>query len=196
MCNCFAEKLVLITDHIKPKLPEKYTDLNIDWEGYSFFMDGKPHVPVNPKVRIEYRGFKRNGDPKVNLTKDSVSMMARYCPFCGEDTKAVTKDDYEKLQLEWESIEFNPDDLDLTDRMREIRKLMDESPWMINPDNGEVVEEPAVETELQNKYDKLLVLIGERDELVDEVCSYGESNPTSSPQCVIDLVDKLKQGIE
>ena len=88
MCNCFDEKLVLIKAHIKPQLPEKHTDLNIEWEGYSFFTDGKPHVPVNPKVRIEYRGFKKNGDPKANLTKDSVSMLARYCPFCGEDTKA------------------------------------------------------------------------------------------------------------
>ena len=107
MCNCFAEKLILITDHIKPKLPEKYTDLNIEWEGYSFFLDGKPHVPVNPKVRIEYRRFKRDGEPKVNLTKDSVSMLARYCPFCGEDTKAdenpygISADD-SKL-YEWKS---------------------------------------------------------------------------------------------
>lgn len=87
MCKCFDEKLKLITDHVKGQLPEKHTDLNINWEGYSFFLDGKLHVPVNPRVRFEYRGFKKNGDPKANLTKDSLTMLARYCPFCGFDTK-------------------------------------------------------------------------------------------------------------
>lgn len=204
MCNCFAEKLVLITNHIKPELPEKYTDLNIDWEGYSFFMDGKPHVPVNPKVRIEYRGFKRNGDPKVNLTKDSVSMMARYCPFCGEDTKAAENPPkFNSSDLwEWKSQGFigYVVGLDIDDGATGYMNLLNAE----GDDVGDTyvlvdlscLTKVEKKTELQNKYDKLLVLIGERDELVDEVCSYGESNPTSSPQCVIDLVDKLKQGIE
>ena len=148
MCNCFKETLDKVKEHIKPQLPEKHSDLKVDWEGYSFILSGKPYIPVNPKINIEYRGFKKNGDPKSNLTKETMSIMARYCPFCGEDTEAVTKDDYKALQLEWESIEFNPDSLDLDNRMSEIEKIMSSSPWTFNNDTGDVVEKvennPAV----------------------------------------------------
>ena len=64
----------------------EYEDLKLEWSGYSFFFSGD-NVPVNPKVKIEYRGFKKNGDPKANLTKDEVTIIGRYCPFCGRDTK-------------------------------------------------------------------------------------------------------------
>lgn len=86
-CNCFGETLERVKSKLMERIPEDATQVNFEWEGYSFFMDGKPHVPVNPKVLVEYRGVKRNGEPKANLTKDSVSIMARYCPFCGFDTK-------------------------------------------------------------------------------------------------------------
>lgn len=88
MCDCFKEKLKLVTEHIKKDLTdfEKET-FHSEWVGYSFFLDGKPHVPVNPKVAYEYKTKKRNGDVAKNLKKNDVSMLARYCPFCGEDTK-------------------------------------------------------------------------------------------------------------
>lgn len=89
MCNCFEENLKKIKEHLTPQLPEQRKELEIKWVGYSFFLDGKSHVPVNPKISVEYRGFKKNGDPKVGLTKDTVTVVARYCPFCGEDTKEV-----------------------------------------------------------------------------------------------------------
>tara|TARA_R110000772_G_scaffold24212_4_gene64132 strand:- start:1079 stop:1558 length:480 start_codon:yes stop_codon:yes gene_type:complete len=89
MCKCFEESLKRVKEHVFNKLDgTSFKDLKVDWVGYSYFLDGKPHVPVNPKVSIEYRGFKKNGDPKANLTKDDVTIMARYCPFCGEDTEA------------------------------------------------------------------------------------------------------------
>lgn len=68
-------------DHIKKDLPE-HTDFDIDWEGYSFFFSGD-HVPVNPKIKYEYRGYKKDGSPMKGLTKRSVSMLSNYCPYCG-----------------------------------------------------------------------------------------------------------------
>lgn len=47
--------------------------------------------------------------------------------------------------------------------------------------------------EMQVKYDRLMVLLSERDELVDDVYDYGKSNPASAPQCVTDLVEKMDQ---
>jgi len=88
MCKCFEEKLVLIKEHVSKKLTDfEKSYLQTEWEGYSFFMDGGDHIPVNPKVKIEYRTQKKNGDIQKSKKKDSVSMLARYCPFCGRDTK-------------------------------------------------------------------------------------------------------------
>ena len=93
MCNCFEEKIKLIKEHVSKKLTEFEADnLKVEWEGYSFFMDGGDHIPVNPKVNIEYKTKKRNGDVAKSKKKDSVSMLARYCPFCGRDTKSVKGD--------------------------------------------------------------------------------------------------------
>ena len=89
MCNCFKERLALIKEHVSKNLTEfEISTLSLEWKGYSFFMDGKDHIPVNPRVNIEYRTKKRNGDIAKSKKKDNVSMMARYCPYCGRDTKA------------------------------------------------------------------------------------------------------------
>ena len=88
MCKCFDGTLKRMKLHVIDKLDGvPFKDLEVDWVGYSFFLDGKPRVPVNPKIKIEYRGFKKNGDPKANLTKDEATIIARYCPFCGFDTQ-------------------------------------------------------------------------------------------------------------
>ena len=88
MCNCFDEVLLKMKKKVFEKLDgTPFKDLEVKWKDYSFFLDGKPHVPVNPKIKIEYRRFKKNKEPMVNLTKDEVSIIARFCPFCGEDTK-------------------------------------------------------------------------------------------------------------
>lgn len=86
-CNCFDETLERVKTHIHDQLKEEVAEFKAEWEGYSFFLDGNDHVPVNPRVAYEYRGFKKNGSPRANMTRDTVSLMARYCPFCGIDTK-------------------------------------------------------------------------------------------------------------
>lgn len=110
MCQCFDSSLTKVKEHVIKQLGNTpYTDLDVKWKDYSFILSGKPHVPVNPKVSIEYRGQKRNGDWKANLTKDECSIMARYCPFCGEDKQPelswVNVDD----ELPIEAMNVKPD---------------------------------------------------------------------------------------
>ncbi|HDY7638927.1 TPA: hypothetical protein RQK07_003323 [Vibrio vulnificus] len=81
-CNCFSENLERIKEKVTAQLPEGATDLSVEWEGYSFFFSGD-HVPVNPRILIEYRKKKKDGTPAKNLTKDVVGMLCQYCPFCG-----------------------------------------------------------------------------------------------------------------
>lgn len=89
MCDCFKDNLERIKEHVSKKLTDfEKSTLKLNWDGYSFFIEGGDHIPVNPKVNIEYNTKKRNGDVAKSKKKDSVSMMARYCPFCGRDTKA------------------------------------------------------------------------------------------------------------
>lgn len=91
MCNCFEERLTLIKEHVSKKLSDfELSTLELEWEGCSFFMDGGDHIPVNPRVNISYKTKKRNGDIAKSKKKDNISMMARYCPYCGRDTKADT----------------------------------------------------------------------------------------------------------
>ncbi|MBY7811632.1 hypothetical protein KW448_08230 [Vibrio fluvialis] len=83
-CNCFSENLQKIKDKVIEKLPEGALDVNVEWEGYSFFFSGD-YVPVNPRISIEYRKAKKDGTPAKNLTKESVGMLCKYCPFCGRE---------------------------------------------------------------------------------------------------------------
>jgi len=89
-CECFKDKLVLVEGHVNGKLPEGAHDLKVSWEGYSYFFSGD-FSPVNPKVNIEYRKTKKNGDPAKSLTKDSISMIASFCCYCGRKLKKGEK---------------------------------------------------------------------------------------------------------
>lgn len=86
-CNCFNEGLEKVKAHIQ-KAAGDITEFSANWKDYSYFIDGGDHIPVNPKVEYEYRGVKKDGSAKARLTKDTISIFVRYCPFCGRDTKA------------------------------------------------------------------------------------------------------------
>ncbi|NKF51395.1 hypothetical protein G3R49_12585 [Shewanella sp. WXL01] len=92
MCNCFDENLARVTEHLKDRISGEFTEFEADWKDQSFFLDGKKHVPVNPKIKYSYRLKKKDGTPRANKTNHEVSMVARYCPFCGEDTQADEAD--------------------------------------------------------------------------------------------------------
>ncbi len=83
-CNCFDEGLGRAKAHIKDSLPETAIDLLVTWESCAFFFSGD-HVQVNPKLNISYRKIKKDGTPARNLTKDSMTILCSYCPFCGRE---------------------------------------------------------------------------------------------------------------
>ena len=94
MCNCFKDNLERIKEHVSKKLTDfEKSYLHVEWQDYAYMITEKDYVPVNPKVNIEYRTKKRSGDIAKSKKKDSVSMMARYCPFCGRDTKKEKDND-------------------------------------------------------------------------------------------------------
>lgn len=84
-CECFPETLKIVEKSVVDQLQHrgtKHENISVNWEGYSYFLSGD-YCPVNPKVKVEYQGFKKNGDPMRNLTKDSITITAKFCPFCG-----------------------------------------------------------------------------------------------------------------
>ena len=98
MCDCFETRLDLVKDHVGKKLTDfEKSTLSLEWSGYSFFMDGKDHIPVNPRVKIEYQTKKRDGEVAKNKKKDEISIMARYCPFCGRDTNPPNVKELDKI---------------------------------------------------------------------------------------------------
>lgn len=81
-CNCFSDQLNRVKKHVELRIPDGATELNFEWDGYSFIIGGD-YSPVNPKVNYSFRKKKNNGQPAKSLTKDSVSLLASYCCYCG-----------------------------------------------------------------------------------------------------------------
>ena len=79
MCECFKK----ITDLMESRLDGK-NEVRVRWQNQTMFFDGKDHAPTTLKVETEYRAVKVNGQPYRNLTKDSISVILKYCPLCGE----------------------------------------------------------------------------------------------------------------
>ena len=84
-CKCFSENLERIREKVKDQIPADAADLSVEWENAAFFPGGGDYAPVNPRVRIEFREAKRGGGYRKNLTRDSVSMLCNFCPFCGRE---------------------------------------------------------------------------------------------------------------
>ena len=82
-CNCFEERLESVKPKIMAQIPTDAIDVDVEWENYSFFFGGGDYSPVNPQVKIEYRPLKKDKSPAKNLKKDTVSLLASHCCFCG-----------------------------------------------------------------------------------------------------------------
>lgn len=84
MCNCFEETLGRMKEHLKDKIPENAQDLNIDWENRAFMMAKGKYAPTSPRIEIEYRPTKKDGTPAKSMKRDSVTILASHCCYCGE----------------------------------------------------------------------------------------------------------------
>lgn len=82
-CNCFSEYLEKVKEQVIPQIPEGSDEVHFNWQNRVFLISGKDYSPVNPKVEIEYRKPKRGGGFAKGMTRDTVSIMANYCAFCG-----------------------------------------------------------------------------------------------------------------
>lgn len=96
-CTCFEDTLARVTDHVAKGIGEKYQDLKVSWQNEAFILSAADYLPVNPKILVEYRTFKKDDTPRKNLTKKDFSMFCTYCPFCGR-----------KLEKEGEAPEPSP----------------------------------------------------------------------------------------
>lgn len=79
MCECFKK----ITDLVEKSLEGK-NEVSVEWQNQTIFFNNKPHAPTVLKIDTEYRQRKVNGQPYRNKTKDSINVILKYCPFCGE----------------------------------------------------------------------------------------------------------------
>lgn len=82
-CKCFSEMIEKVKDQLMDQIPEDAVEVDFSWENTAFFPSGGDYSPVNPRVKIEYRKPKKGGGHAKNLTKDSISILCNYCPFCG-----------------------------------------------------------------------------------------------------------------
>lgn len=89
-CTCFDDNLKIIKEKIGAQIPEGSIDVDINWDGYAYFMSGD-YSPVNPKVNFEYRVPKTKGGHRKNLTKTQVYLYASFCCYCGRKLKKAEK---------------------------------------------------------------------------------------------------------
>lgn len=82
-CSCFSEYLEKVKEKVIPQIPEGSIEIHLDWQNRIFLLSGADYSPVNPKVEIEYRKAKKGGGFAKSMTRDTVSVMANFCPFCG-----------------------------------------------------------------------------------------------------------------
>lgn len=90
-CNCFEEKLIQISEHLKAKLSPDITEFDAQWDGAAMLLDGES-VPATLKIDYQFRGAKRNKTPNKNITKDNVRIFFSFCPICGNKIGNHTKD--------------------------------------------------------------------------------------------------------
>lgn len=91
-CKCFDETLDKVREKLTAnRVPEGSVDVSINWKGYSFFFSGD-YVPVNPEIEIEFRKPKVGGGHAKNFTRDSISILCNYCPFCGRKLEKAGKE--------------------------------------------------------------------------------------------------------
>ena len=87
MCKCFVEHLKKVeNEKVLPSIKGNTSDFKINWVNEVFFFDSKEKIPVVIPIEYSYRGEKVDGSPCKNLTKGTVNMIMRFCPFCGEDS--------------------------------------------------------------------------------------------------------------
>jgi len=82
-CKCFSNMLDKVKEQLMPQIPEGATEVDFRWQDATFFLDGGDYSPVNPKVQVKYRKPKKGGGHAKSVTKDSISILCTYCPFCG-----------------------------------------------------------------------------------------------------------------
>lgn len=84
MCNCFEETLERVKERVKQKLPKDAEDFEADWQGRAFMLSEGEFAPTNPKIEYSFQPMKKDGTPTKNRRKDTVSILASHCCYCGE----------------------------------------------------------------------------------------------------------------
>lgn len=82
-CKCFEDIRDRLEKKVNDDLPKGATDLHVQWVNRGFLLTDRDLSPINPRIAIEYRELKRNGEPSVKLTKAENVILAEYCCFCG-----------------------------------------------------------------------------------------------------------------
>jgi hypothetical protein len=83
MCNCKQETEAGLAEALPDQLPEGHEGLSARLTGYAMMIgDGVMHLRQVMPIAVTYRAPTKAGVMKEK--KQSMSMQANYCMFCGE----------------------------------------------------------------------------------------------------------------
>ncbi len=94
MCNCRNDLQDRLLKSVKEQLPADATNIKITLTGYGFFMEGNTLVtkPVMP-AEVTYQQPLKKEPSRLKDKKMKQSLIASFCPFCGEDLRIKKEDD-------------------------------------------------------------------------------------------------------
>lgn len=82
-CNCFDEIKGKADKAIREQLPDGATEIDVSWKPGVFIVSSSERAPVPLQLEVSYRKVKLNGDPAKNVTRETVNIHMKHCPFCG-----------------------------------------------------------------------------------------------------------------
>ena len=89
MCDCKTK----IEEKVKARIAEQHpeaTEVLVSLTGYAFvFSDSPVRLKPSAPIEVSYSVPKKSGDG-MKKVKDKMSMVASYCPYCGESLIKVT----------------------------------------------------------------------------------------------------------
>lgn len=88
-CNCKSEMEERLAEAVKKQLPEGFTEYSAGLQGYSLILSDPMEERFSIKIQGECQVPKKAGGTKRH--KIDTSVLAGYCPFCGEPAKSNTR---------------------------------------------------------------------------------------------------------
>lgn len=91
MCECKKEIEAKLKERVLDKVPDAI-DLELNIDGYMFLLGASIDIKPSMKVIGQYKQKTKSGELRAKKIKES--LIASFCPFCGERLKKTTTELY------------------------------------------------------------------------------------------------------